>query len=198
MSVEQFQHRVLVVDDDACLREILTAYLEDAGYEVCTADDGFEALIALRGALPGLIVCDLRMPNMSGFEFLSIVRRRFPQIGIVTISGEFGSGRLPSGTLTDAFLSKPFAQLDLVEALKKITEKSPIRPQNAKPDSAPVWIPRPEKGYLILTCTDCLRSFSAQGDVQKGGSEKETKCIHCGTKFNYIVDRWAVVRQPNS
>ena len=50
------------------------------GYEVGIAKDGFAALALMRGALPDLIVSDLKMPNMSGFEFLSIARRRFLQI----------------------------------------------------------------------------------------------------------------------
>jgi CheY-like chemotaxis protein len=50
------------------------------GYEVRTSADGFAALVELRFALPHLIICDLRMPNMNGFALLSAVRRRFPHI----------------------------------------------------------------------------------------------------------------------
>jgi CheY-like chemotaxis protein len=65
--------------------------LSRAGYEVRTATDGFQALALMRKALPDLIISDLKMPNMSGFEFLSIVRRRFPHIPVIAITGDFVS-----------------------------------------------------------------------------------------------------------
>ena len=65
-------------------------------FDVQTAEDGFEALLALRGALPDVIITDLKMPHMSGFELLSIVRKRFPQIPTIAISGEY-NGTKPLG-----------------------------------------------------------------------------------------------------
>lgn len=74
-----FHYRILVVDDDGQIRRVSEAVLSQYGYEVRTASDGFEALALMRKALPDLIISDLKMPNMSGFELLSVVRRRFPQ-----------------------------------------------------------------------------------------------------------------------
>jgi CheY-like chemotaxis protein len=81
-----FSYRVLVVDDDSLLLETSSLILKQRGYEVRTALDGFQALVELRRSKPDLIISDLRMPNMSGFELLSIVRRRFPHIPVVAIS----------------------------------------------------------------------------------------------------------------
>ena len=72
-----FSFRVLVVDDDASVRELSQMVLKSEGYEVITAQDGFDALQSLKLALPNLIISDLSMPGMSGFEFLSVIRRRF-------------------------------------------------------------------------------------------------------------------------
>jgi CheY-like chemotaxis protein len=69
--------------------------LETQGYEVLCAGDGFEGLAALKQSLPDIIISDLRMPNMSGFEFLSVVRRRFPVIPVIVISGEFSGLSVP-------------------------------------------------------------------------------------------------------
>ena len=85
----QFSHRILVVDDDPAVLMASEAILQSEGYEVLTAKDGFEGLLVLQGAPPSAIISDLRMPNMSGFEFLSIVRKRFPHIPTIAISGEF-------------------------------------------------------------------------------------------------------------
>jgi len=80
--------------------------LETQGYEVLCAGDGFEGLAALKQSLPDIIISDLRMPNMSGFEFLSVVRRRFPVIPVIVISGEFSGLSVPETVLADAFFPK--------------------------------------------------------------------------------------------
>jgi len=75
-----FAYRILIVDDDPSLRHLGKQMLERQGYEDLCAEDGFEGLAALKQSLPDIIISDLRMPNMNGFEFLSVVRRRFPMI----------------------------------------------------------------------------------------------------------------------
>jgi|ERR1041385_8107223 CheY-like chemotaxis protein len=86
-----FSYRVLVVDDDPRVLQVSRLILEAKGYEVKTATDGFEALVELRRSLPDVIISDLKMPNMSGFELLSVVRRRFPHIPVIAISGELSA-----------------------------------------------------------------------------------------------------------
>lgn len=73
-----FSYRVLVVDDEPTVLQVSRLVFSEHGYEVRTAADGFEALVELRRSMPDVIISDLRMPNMSGFELLSVVRRRFP------------------------------------------------------------------------------------------------------------------------
>ena len=64
------------------------------------------ASLKLKQSLPDVVISDLRMPNMSGFEFLSVVRRRFPQIAVIAISGEFAGIDVPESVLADAFFEK--------------------------------------------------------------------------------------------
>jgi CheY-like chemotaxis protein len=75
-----FSYRILFVDDEERLRNMAKAILEAQGYEVHCAKDGFAGLVALKESLPDLIISDLQMPNMNGFEFLSVVRQRFPHL----------------------------------------------------------------------------------------------------------------------
>ena len=110
-----FRYRLLVIDDEPLNQELLAISLSAAGYEVGVAKDGFAALAQMHGALPDLIISDLKMPNMSSFEFLSIARRRFPQIPTIAVSGEFHPPIEPLGVIADAFLSKPFS-LDELQA----------------------------------------------------------------------------------
>jgi CheY-like chemotaxis protein len=106
LATTGFQYRILIVEDDASLREFGKLLLSAQGYEVLCAEDGFEGLAALKQSLPDIIISDLRMPNMNGFEFLSVVRRRFPSIPVIAISGEFSGLSVPESVLADAFFSK--------------------------------------------------------------------------------------------
>lgn len=180
-----FKYRILFVDDDQVIRETSSLILAKLGYEVRTSEDGFHALVELRHALPDLIICDLRMPNMSGFELLSVVRRRFPHIPVIAMSGEyFGAG--PTGLLADAFLTKGhYKPTELAHEIAELIERSPLRPHIAKPDRAPVWIPVNDKGYFVLTCTECLRSFSlARTDATEPMSEAD--CPFCASKVSFL------------
>ena len=67
-----FKCRVLVIDDDPVVLETTAAVVRSSGFSVRTAEDGFVALKILREVLPDLIISDLRMPGMSGFELLSL------------------------------------------------------------------------------------------------------------------------------
>ncbi len=71
-----------------------------------TAADGVEGLHALSKSLPDVIISDLNMPKMSGFEFLAVVRERFPHIATIAMSGGYSTGEKPLGILADAFLQK--------------------------------------------------------------------------------------------
>ena len=183
-----FHYRVLFIDDEPLSRELFQNALSAHDYEVCVAKDGFAALAQLRGALPDLIVSDLKMPNMSGFEFLSIARRRFPQIPTIAISGEFHAPVEPLGVLADAFLSKPFQFEELLEKIADLLHNAPPRPA-IKRDRAPVWVPRNGE-YYVITCTDCLRSFSipAEKKIRVLRELRTLNCIFCEAQVQFIVE----------
>src|ERR1019366_2376455 len=97
--------RVLLVDDESLIRKLISGNLVAAGYVVQTAADGLDALGKLRAGLPDLIISDLNMPRMSGLELLAVVRKRFPQIPVLVITGE-APDRLPTEIAPDAFYHK--------------------------------------------------------------------------------------------
>ena len=98
--------RLLVVDDDPAIREVTSAMLAEQGYEVLTAEDGLHALELLPQFHPHLVITDLRMPRMSGFELLEIMRERFPELPVIAVSGEVFGDELPPSVIADAFLPK--------------------------------------------------------------------------------------------
>src|SRR5260370_40149312 len=100
---------VLIIDDEESVREVLSRFLTKAGYEVKVAANGQEALQMVHSqAPPDLIVLDLMMPVMSGFEVLSALRvnsewRRIPVV-VLTATMGYSAGHLQA----DAVLHKPF------------------------------------------------------------------------------------------
>ena len=91
---------------------------------------------------------------MSGFELLWIVRRRFPHIPVIAMSGEFKVTE-PEGLIADRFFSKGFLPPEESFAtIADLLSRSRLRPQVNKPDRAPVRIPRTTEGYFVVTGTD--------------------------------------------
>lgn len=98
--------KVLVVDDDDVLRVSLSQILTEFRYSARSVEDGFAALLQIREDIPDIVISDLNMPAMSGFEFLSIVRRRFPDIRVIAMSAAFSGDGVPPGIAADDFYAK--------------------------------------------------------------------------------------------
>ena len=170
--VPKSKTRILVVEDDATVRFTISKLLSNHGYDVSIAVDGFDALLQLRQKVPDLILSDLNMPQMSGFELLSVVRRRFPEILVVASSGAYDSSAVPNGVIADAFYAK--GQEDASRLLEIIATLIRVGPLSHKSETAPVWIPRNGMGqdgkpFVVLTCTECLRSFPFAVDHEPTG-----------------------------
>ena len=196
------KHRVLVLDDDESIRELFTLLLRKEGYEVTAAENGFDGLLKLKQLVPDVIISDLNMPKMSGFEFLSVVRRLFPTISVIASSGAYGSRVVPTGVLADAFYAKghdhPETLLSIVAALIRTSAEQARTHQDG---SAPVWIPRNGKDsngipYIVITCTECLRSFPLNVTKEENPEVLETQCLFCSNPVKYIIDFSLSVSSP--
>jgi CheY-like chemotaxis protein len=142
----------------------------------------------MREGTPDLLVSDLKMPNMSGFELFSVVRHRFPAVAVIANSGEFVPASNPS-LLCDRIIAKGRnSNFELLGAIRELLSQSPLRTQPAKIISAPVWIPLSINGYFVLTCHDCLRSFSVLTSDGVIGAAAVAKCVHCGVDVRYHID----------
>src|SRR5579872_5743934 len=184
----QFRFRVLVVDDEPSICETARQILESEGYEVLTARDGVDGLNALSRSLPDLIISDLNMPRMSGFEFLAVVRERFPHIAMIAMSGGYSSGEIPIGILADAFLQKGnYTIRELSQQVGKLLAGSPLRSEKRKSDVAPLFVPRDSAGYLIITCPKCLRPNKLEAMSLNGGLH-QTRCQTCGMPVRFEIN----------
>jgi CheY-like chemotaxis protein len=123
------QSTVLLVEDDGDLRVALAGLLAQAGYQVRTAWDGVSAMLEMELALPDLIVCDLHMPRMSGFELLAEIRLHFPKIRLIAMSETLGSDLFPTGAIADGFYQKGTHPVLLLRLLSSMTRWSTSYPR---------------------------------------------------------------------
>ena len=183
--------KILVVDDDPGMREVCCAVLQAAGFDTSSEADGFQALLHLAGSTPDIILCDLNMPRMSGFEFLSVVRRKFPQVRVVAMSGAYVGDSIPGGVLADAFYSKGQSTTTFVGAIKALL-KTPL-PSRQSRELAAVWMPVGEKNsqgkpFVALTCPDCFRTFPLATIQDRGTQVLTTACVFCDFAISYSND----------
>ncbi|MGZ4120024.1 MAG: response regulator transcription factor [Actinomycetota bacterium] len=115
------RRRVLVVDDDPLVRNLLTAVLHDADFELDEAVDGADALRIAAIRPPDVVVLDVMMPGLNGYEVCRTLRGdpAFAQTRIVILTAKSAPGvqedALRAGA--DAFFTKPFSPLDLIETV---------------------------------------------------------------------------------
>ena len=90
--------------------------------------------------------------------------------------------------LVDHFFPKgEYTPGDLKAKMKELISDSPIRPHIGKADKAPLWIPRKDADYIVVTCPECLRSSSIP-DQTDAGDLQLTECFACGAMISYLVD----------
>jgi len=124
--------RVLIVDDDAGLRESLELVLAAEGYEVATAADAEAAVRRAEEAPTDVVLCDLRMPGMDGLELLPHLARRLPGATLILMSA-YGSAELAIEAMRRGaydYLAKPFQPGEALLALRKARERERLRRAN--------------------------------------------------------------------
>jgi CheY-like chemotaxis protein len=120
--------RVMVVTEHPVFREILTSLIEERGFEAYPAADGIDALRQIYYVLPHVIVSDAALPNLSGFELLPFVRRRFPEIGVVALWEKRCTNEKTAKEFADLIISvDPFNPQLLTDALEGLVAEYPFR-----------------------------------------------------------------------
>lgn len=184
------QTRLLIVDDEASIRTAMSVALREIGYRTRSAEDGFTALREIRQQMPDILLSDLNMPGMSGFELLSVVRRRFPAVHAIAMSGAFSGSEVPSGVAADAFFQKGSSMGALLQMMGTLsqTERRADRPLNM---ADTIWVQRNGhegggEAYVTIACPECLRTFpqAVDGSVLK---VHVTICIHCCSPIQYAT-----------
>lgn len=116
--------KVLIAEDEANIAELLQFLLTRAGYDVSCAADGEAALAAVRRDRPAVLVLDLMMPKLSGFEVLKAVRADEGLAGLpilmLTAKGQEKDRQLAQELGADAFITKPFSNVDVVARVNEL------------------------------------------------------------------------------
>jgi two-component system OmpR family response regulator len=130
---EKSQQRVLVVDDEDSLVDLVSSSLRFTGYEVRTEQSGFDALSAVRSEPPDLVVLDVNLPDIDGFEVCRRLRRDGHQMPVIFLTARDGLDDLRTGFRQggDDYIRKPFSLEELilrVEALlRRVSDRQQTR-----------------------------------------------------------------------
>ncbi len=143
--------KILVVDDEPGIRNLISAYLLKEGYQIYEADDGLKALQAARSFKPDIILLDIMLPGLDGLEVLSHLRRESDvYVILLTAKNEETDKVIGLSVGGDDYLTKPFSPRELVARVKAVLrrlqspslKKSPLTTQHLRldPDSRQVWL----------------------------------------------------------
>jgi CheY-like chemotaxis protein len=159
------------------------------GHSVRMAEDGFSALKQIGDAVPDILLSDLNMPRMSGFELLSVVRRRFPNVYVIAMTGLNRGGMMPEGIAADGFYQKASGVVALLQVVEDgiVCDRLTVW---ASRKSTPVWIPEDPRSHskevpVFIGCPECLRAFPQE--IQINASVEVTQCTHCRAPISFAV-----------
>ncbi len=135
MPESSIQHRVLIVDDEEMVRESVSTYLQDSGFQVDQAGDGIQGLQRFRQSPPHAVLLDLRMPRMDGLEVLERIAGELDKVPVIVVTG--------AGVLQDAvaalrlgafdFVTKPIVDMAVLEhTVRRAIEHSRLVAENRR------------------------------------------------------------------
>jgi len=106
---------ILIVDDEEMMRNLLNRILSREGYKIRSAEDGVVALEVLKAEKFDIIISDMKMPRMDGFELLKIVKNEYPQIGVIIMTAYGDTYTVKDALLlgADEYITKPFKSYEI-------------------------------------------------------------------------------------
>ncbi len=129
--------RVMVVDEHEGFRAKVSRLMAERGYETYPAADGIDALRQIYHVMPQLVVSDAGLPNLSGFEFLPFVKRRFPAIGVIALGCEPEEPVRRSRFVADAIVPRqPFDAEQLMKSAEEVISRYAFAPVTEEVDCA--------------------------------------------------------------
>lgn len=151
-------NKILVVDDERAIVKLIEVNLRLENYEVVTAADGYEALEQLQGVSPDMIILDIMMPRLDGWEVLRQVRENeaYQDIPVVVLTARTHDADIIQGWQlgADEYITKPFSPVALVKMVQMVLERTPEE--------------RRARRQREIVRAQLLRSLREQRDPQAG------------------------------
>lgn len=183
--MDEITGRILVIDDEAIVRESIVAYLEDSGFEVIEAENGLEGVACFNSRQPDIVLCDLRMPEMDGIAVLRKINESNPNTPFIVVSGAGVMADVVEALRLGAsdYLIKPIIDLEVLEhsvvrnlkQLRLIQENQAYRDQLEKNNEA-----------LAQQFEELKLDQQAGREVQKRMLPEDQAQID-GIEFNYHI-----------
>lgn len=115
--------RIMVVDDSSTIRRSAEIFLNQAGYQVVLAEDGFDALAKVNDHKPALIFCDILMPKLDGYQTCALIKKssKFHATPVIMLSSKDGLFDRARGAMvgSNAYLTKPFTKDSLLQTVRE-------------------------------------------------------------------------------
>ena len=170
------KQKILIVDDDGRIRNLLKIYLEKAGFQVSEAENGLEALLLLQNSQPDLIVLDIMMPVLDGMETCRQIRKlATTPILLLTARTEVDDKLLGFDCGADDYVEKPFNPQEVVARVRAILRRRPSAAKPPQPVKAPIASPVVQHGALRI---DPAARSVHQGVVEQELTAKEFDLLH--------------------
>ncbi|MDB2409313.1 twitching motility response regulator PilG [Pseudomonadales bacterium] len=119
--------KIMVVDDSKTIRRTAETLLQREGFNVITAEDGFEALAKIAGQKPDLIFVDIMMPRLDGYQTCALIKNnaQFKTTPVIMLSSKDGLFDKAKGRIvgSDQYVTKPFSKVELLEAEQNHCQK---------------------------------------------------------------------------
>src|SRR5437867_5313032 len=114
--------RILVVDDEEALRTVLSSELNSGGYDVTTASDGDETIASVQNKKFDLVLLDIKMPKVDGFEVLKFIKKTSPTVKVIMLTGfaDLKNAIESKKHGAEDFVSKPYDLVDLLTTIERV------------------------------------------------------------------------------
>ncbi|WP_432821439.1 sigma-54-dependent transcriptional regulator [Trichloromonas sp.] len=132
MTSEANKYRILIVDDEESIREVLSIMLHREGYLVDAVSDGQQAVDRLKACAYDLVISDIKMPRLTGFELLSHIRQRFPETAVIMITAFSTTEEAVVAMKNGAYdyIIKPFQNDEIRLVVQNALERKALRQEN--------------------------------------------------------------------
>lgn len=173
------RRKILIVDDEIQLRDMLKEELEDAGYKVETADNGQAGLDKLKSYSPDLIILDIRMPVMDGYEFFKKIKENpeYSEILVLMLTERQGMKETFEMLKVDGFISKPFRTEDLILKIEFLIVKRVLVVT--------------DYDFVSDKVTDAFNHFDYKVDTAKDKSGMEVRLK--SARYKYVIVHLACI-----